>query len=229
GGGRAEDAGCGGKDAASSAKRPRRLSEKMVAARDCAAALVADRPKKGAKFCKAPGCSLHCSFGFPDGPCRRRDFCRGHALPGMVNLANEASRRARGMAPPPWAQRGEGGPAEGKGKTPKQELSSRGGSVGGGGGGGGTGGGNGAKVLGKKRGRSTETPLPSPLPSPASRAGVPTGKGKGKGTGKGTGKVGVGVEGKAEGKVKVKSEGSGKGKGKRRATATAPVSAAAAA
>ena len=40
--------------------------------------------------CKASGCDLHASFGFPKGS---RDFCAGHHLEGMSNLVYQSAKR----------------------------------------------------------------------------------------------------------------------------------------
>ena len=45
--------------------------------------------------CKAGGCDLHASFGFPQGS---RDFCAGHHVEGMVNLVYQSAKKGAGAA-----------------------------------------------------------------------------------------------------------------------------------
>lgn len=56
---------------------------KAAASQPGAGAAGTKPPTASYKVCKADGCALHASFGFLQG---RREYCRGHQLPGMVNL-----------------------------------------------------------------------------------------------------------------------------------------------
>ena len=51
------------------------------------------RGAAAANRCRNPSCGLHASFGFPtEGAPRTREYCLGHALPGMVNLVIECKK-----------------------------------------------------------------------------------------------------------------------------------------